>query len=143
MARTEKLAAAPALVAALGLAVLLTATSGEYGPEVAQVFGPMLTLLGLVLLGRAAGWPSLPLMTVCVVAVGYLGSALFYDDQADVPPDLRVSGMDEIGRDPASVVILLPAVWLVLVVAVLSRRWSGRPSRPLAEAPPSRTPRRS
>ena len=68
-------------------------------------------------------------MTVCTVVVGLAASALFYDHQADVPADLRVSGMDEIGRDPASVILLLPIIWLVLVVAIWSRRVSGRSPR--------------
>lgn len=107
---------------AIALAVVLTATGVEYAPAAAQVAGPALVFCGLVPLGRSVGWRSLPLVTVCVLLVGYLGSALFYDNQADVPPDLRSSGMDEIGRDPASVVFLLPAIWLVLAGSVLSRR---------------------
>lgn len=88
----------------------------------AQVAGPALVLCGLVPLGRSVGWRSLALVTVCLVLVGYLASALFYHDQADLPPDLRSPGMDEIGRDPAGVIILLPVIWLLLAGSVLSRR---------------------
>ncbi len=108
--------------------MVLTVTGMESAPTAAQVAGPALVLCGLVLLGRSVGWRSLPLLTGCVVLVGYLGSALFYDNQADVPLDLRSSGMDEIGRDPASVIFLLPAIWLVLAGSVLSR---GRQRRPV------------
>ncbi len=115
-----------AVGAAIALSVLLTATSGDYAPAAAAVVGPVIVLAGLAWLAWAVGWWSLPLMTVAVVIVGLIGSALFYDDQADVPPDLRVSGMDEIGRDPASVVVALPLIWIVLAVVVLIRRWSGK-----------------
>jgi hypothetical protein len=114
MAQRKRLTTALILSASIGLAVLLTATSGNYAPEGTQVLGPTLALLGLVWLGRTSGWWSVPIVTASVVVVGYVGSALFYDGQADVPPELRASGMDEIGRDPGSVIILLPVVWLAL-----------------------------
>ncbi len=77
----------------------------------------------MAFLGRSTGWPSLLVVSVCVVGAGLLGSAWFYDDQAGVPADLRSSGVDEIGRNPASVIFLLPVVWLVLAAAAFSRRW--------------------
>lgn len=117
-----------ALLAGGVLAAILTATSGEYASESLQVVGPATVLVGLIALGRAAGWSSIPLMTVCVLLAGWVGSAFFYDHQADVPPDLRVSGMDEIGRNPASVVLLLPFVWTVLVLAIVSCLFGRRTS---------------
>ncbi|CAA9513418.1 MAG: hypothetical protein AVDCRST_MAG53-2910 [uncultured Solirubrobacteraceae bacterium] len=86
------------------------------------MLGPIGALLGFACLGRAAGWKSIRIATVCVVAVGYAASALFYDNQADVPPDLRVSGMDEISRNPGSVIFVLPAVWIVLLIGIATRR---------------------
>lgn len=78
-------------------------------------------------LGRTAGWWSLPVATATIYAVGAAASALFYDGQADVPPDNRVTGMDEIGIDPGSVVFVLPFVWVLLVLAIVSRRWPQPP----------------
>ena len=123
--RRDRLSQAGTVLAALALAVLLTATGGSHGPVWARAAGPIVVLAGLVVLGRAAGWPAVPIMTICIILAGAAGSALLYDHQADVPPDNRVSGMDEIGMDPLGVVILLPAVWIVLALAVATRRWGG------------------
>lgn len=110
---------------AVGLAALLTACSGTWAPAAVAIPSLIFFVAGIVVLAWKAGWVTLPLLTVSVVAVGAISSALFYDDQANVPPDLRVSGMDEIGRDPGSVVIALPFMWLLLLLtlAVRYRRW--------------------
>lgn len=105
-----------AVAAAIGVAALLAATGGEYASAEAQVVGAVLATGGLMLLGRAVGWRSIPITTVCVVIVGYVGSALFFERQPEI------SGMDQIGRDPASVILALPFIWIILALAAATRR---------------------
>lgn len=117
------------VAAALILAAALTACSGNWAPAVVAVPVLAFTVYGMVALAWATGWVVLPLVTASVIAVGEISSALFYDHQADVPPDLRVSGMDEIGLDPRSVTILLPFIWILLLVTLAVRFWRSRASR--------------
>lgn len=111
-----------ALLLSLLAAVVLTGTSGTWGPTWMQVGGPVLAAVIYVALGRSAGWWALPTASVALIAIGASASALFYNDQAGVPPDQRLSGLDQMGADPGSVGLLLPIVWVVLLMAILSRR---------------------
>lgn len=120
-----------ALVLALVAAAILTGTSGTWAPTWLGVGGSLAAAALYLGLGRSAGWWSIPIATATVFGVGAGASALFYDDQADIPPDNRLTGIDAIGVDPANVTILLPVVWVLLVLATLSRRW---PRRPRTEA---------
>lgn len=108
---------------ALLVAVVLTASSGEWAPTALAAPALVGVCVGLIVMTWSTGWPVLPVVTLSVLLVGTIASALFYDDQAGVPPDLRVSGMDEIGRDPASVVFVLPFAWVLIVVVLVCRAW--------------------
>lgn len=112
-------------VPVLGLvaAILLTVTSGEATPTWLEIGGSVLATILYVWLARLAGWWALPVATVALIVVGMSASALFYDGQSGVPPNEQRGGMDGIGLDPGDVVFVLPFVWVVLVAAVLSRRW--------------------
>lgn len=77
-------------------------------------------LLGVLAYGWCFGRTALWLLPVLLVTVGEAASWLFFE------PDPRVSGMDQIGDDPASVVIVLPYIMVVLGLTVFAK---GRRSR--------------